>query len=148
MPSPINRLLDRLELVEQRGDRWRAKCPAHQNEQSRSRSLSIAQGDDGRVLIHCFASCAPADVLGAVGLRLSNLFEDPPAPRGADRRAELLSEREAHDIMVIESQIVAIAAQDIADGKTLSDADALRVARAAGRIVRVRNARRFIRERG
>jgi hypothetical protein len=35
--------------------RWVAKCPAHRD---RSPSLSIAAGQDGRVLVYCFAGCS------------------------------------------------------------------------------------------
>jgi hypothetical protein len=43
----------RLEGVVARGTgRWYAKCPAHDDK---SPSLSIATGNDGRLLVKCFA---------------------------------------------------------------------------------------------
>ena len=40
--QPIDQLLSRLELVRQvKPDHWRAKCPVHQRENSRNRTLSI-----------------------------------------------------------------------------------------------------------
>lgn len=49
---------------------WTARCPAHDDDRP---SLSLAVGDDGRVLIHCFAGCTPAQVVAAVGMRMADL---------------------------------------------------------------------------
>lgn len=38
-----------------------AFCPAHRN--TRTPALSLADGQDGRLLVHCFAACDPLDVL-------------------------------------------------------------------------------------
>lgn len=64
-------LLSRLEGVRKSGRGWIAKCPAHSDK---SASLSIAEGDNGTVLLHDFAGCEPVDVLAAVGLTLGDLF--------------------------------------------------------------------------
>ncbi len=73
--DPLNLLLSRLENVKQAGDGWRACCPAHD---SKSRStLSIKLGDEGRVLLHDHAGCSALDVVHALGLELSDLFERP-----------------------------------------------------------------------
>ena len=50
---------------------WQCKCPAHDDIDP---SLRVTQLDDGRVLIHCFAGCGAADVLGAVGMSMRDLF--------------------------------------------------------------------------
>src|SRR5262245_61182843 len=59
-----------------------ARCPAHED---RNPSLSIGVGDDGRVLLHCWAGCTVQAILGALGLELRDLFPDartsPPATR-------------------------------------------------------------------
>ena len=53
MTSPTERALDLLEDVRQTGlDQWMARCPSHEDK---TPSLSIREGDDGRVLLHCFA---------------------------------------------------------------------------------------------
>jgi len=73
--QPVINLLDRLEHVRQsKPDHWRARCPAHQSDKSRSRTLSICESDTGGVLIHCFAGCAYDAVLDAVGLQPSDLY--------------------------------------------------------------------------
>jgi archaellum biogenesis ATPase FlaH len=49
-----------------------AHCPGHEDNKQ---SLSIKEGDKG-ALIHCFAGCAPADILKPMGLTLADLFDD------------------------------------------------------------------------
>lgn len=68
-------ILSRLEGVKRNGKtRWVARCPAHED---RSPSLSIGEAEDGRVLIHCFAGCGAAEVMSALGLSLTDLFDKP-----------------------------------------------------------------------
>jgi len=95
----IQGLLSRLELVHPSGPgRWIARCPAHAD---RSPSLSIGEGGDGRVLLHCFAGCELSDIARALGLTLANLFQARPGayqrgpqpprhpvPRHDDERSE------------------------------------------------------------
>jgi hypothetical protein len=70
----LHDLLSRLRDVEKKGDRqWQARCPAHEDQRA---SLSIGQGDDGRLLIKCHAGCNTADVLAAIGMKMSDLM--PP----------------------------------------------------------------------
>lgn len=64
--------------------RWVARCPAHKDRRA---SLSVRELDDGRVLMHCFAACAVADVVSAAGLRMEDLFPPRQAP-GVGHRAE------------------------------------------------------------
>lgn len=80
------RVLSRLEILRAAGpERWMACCPAHDD---RRPSLSIAQGDVG-ALIHCFAGCATSDVLGALGLLDSDLFDEPHERRKAPQTRPL-----------------------------------------------------------
>lgn len=130
-------ILQRLSGVRRTGDgRWIARCPAHED---RSPSLSIRVLDYGRVLLHCFAECAAADVIAAVGLTFSDLFEkplrNPASPAGNFHR-----ERQPFDptdtlrLVARECLICALAGGDAAAGKPLAEADAGRAALAAGRI--------------
>src|SRR5829696_7869717 len=57
---PVDLLLDRLEGVRQRGEGYQALCPAHED---REPSLSVGEGEDGRVLVKCFAGCETEDVI-------------------------------------------------------------------------------------
>ena len=62
----------KLEGVETNGHRAKARCPAHED---RHASLSVSEGDDGRILVKCFAGCAAEEVVSAMGLKLSDLFK-------------------------------------------------------------------------
>jgi len=133
-----DRLLDRLDGVRKSGKGWIAKCPAHTD---RSASLSIAQGDDGRVLLHCFAGCLVHDVLGAVGLSIANLFPQrittnmSTAERNALREhAKQAQWKAALNALQLEVGVVHIAARTLADGQALTDDDLKRVGMACDRI--------------
>jgi hypothetical protein len=73
-------------------NRWQARCPAHDD---RSPSLSLREGQDGRVLIHCFAGCTHTAILAKLGLAQSDLFAGPP-PSPA-QVGLLQAEREARE---------------------------------------------------
>ncbi len=83
--TPTERVLDLLHArdanVRRQGQGHTAKCPAHDD---RKNSLSIREGDDGRVLLHCFARCDVARIVAALGLTMRDLFPNPgPPPRGS-----------------------------------------------------------------
>lgn len=63
-------ILAKLHDVTRTTNGWSARCPAHEDERP---SLSIGAGDDGRVLVHCFAGCTPEQVVGAVGMQMADL---------------------------------------------------------------------------
>lgn len=69
--TPVEELLAKLPGAKKVGHGWSARCPAHEDRRA---SLSIAQSDDGTVLLKCHAGCDTAAVLAAVGLTLANLF--------------------------------------------------------------------------
>jgi len=63
--------VDRLDNARRNGSGWTARCPSHDD---RTNSLSIHEGDDGRVLLHCFAGCTTDPIVSAMHLTLSDLF--------------------------------------------------------------------------
>ena len=69
---PIERLLERLEGVEESNGSWKTLCPAHED---RKPSLSVAEGDDARALVKCFAGCETSEIVSALGLEMKDLFE-------------------------------------------------------------------------
>lgn len=73
--KPINLILSKLESARRTGDGWSARCPAHED---RSPSLSIREGEDGRVLLHCHAGCDLSKVCEVLGVRQSDLFVTLP----------------------------------------------------------------------
>jgi hypothetical protein len=72
-------ILTRLEGVKPDSKGWKAKCPAHDDKEP---SLSITEGGNGKVLLHCHAGCEPKTVCTALGLRLADLFSGTPKGNG------------------------------------------------------------------
>jgi putative DNA primase/helicase len=62
----LNDVLSRLRGVRRSGAGWQAFCPAHDDR--KTRSLSIREGQDGLVLLHCFAGCTYRQIVEALGL--------------------------------------------------------------------------------
>ncbi len=70
----IENFLSRLNNPRSSGQNsWMAHCPAHDD---RTPSLSVSVGDDDRILVHCHAGCATADVLDVLDLTMMDLFPD------------------------------------------------------------------------
>ena len=66
MAHTITEILERLERVKATGkNKWQARCPSHEDSNP---SLSVAIGDNGKVLLHCHAACSYKDILKALGL--------------------------------------------------------------------------------
>ena len=128
--SPAKRLLNRLDGVRQTAAlKYVARCPAHDDK---SPSLSLHDLED-RVLIHCFAGCGPGEVLSAVGLTLSDLFvrheTHRPTPSRNRWDARILLK-----LLRAESEVVLMAANDTAKGRTLNTEDYGRLCLAIERI--------------
>src|SRR5215470_6028542 len=75
--TPLETLLAKLPGAKKAGDGWSARCPAHDDRRA---SLSIAEGDDGKVLVNCHAGCETSAILAAVDMKLAELF---PAKAGS-----------------------------------------------------------------
>lgn len=139
----IDALLHRLERVQRSGQRWRADCP---NGHKTHGTLSLAQGDDGRLLLHCFAGCSTADVLGALGLTLGDVMperlrdESPEGRRAARERFRLASVTAAAGVIEREGRVVLIAGCDLLQGKVLAADDVQRLGAAVERIGAAREA--------
>gem|GEM_PF-2270792 len=67
----IESFLKYLKGVQRTGKRYMAKCPAHDDKNP---SLSIAEGEDGRILLNCHAGCSTDKVLRAIGLAMRDLY--------------------------------------------------------------------------
>jgi len=75
--SPVENLLSRLDNKKHSGNgRWRTRCPVHQTESSKGRTLSVKETETGSVLIHCHAGCPADAVLTQLGLRFTDIM--PP----------------------------------------------------------------------
>ena len=75
------------------GHGWLMHCPAHDD---RRRSLSVSEGDDGRVLVKCHAGCSALAVTKAVGKTLSALMPHR-MPIGQRRRPAMRNPSPASD---------------------------------------------------
>jgi len=77
------------------GRGWIAPCPAHND---RSPSLSIGEGSDGRLLLHCFGGCSTESIVSKLGLSMSDLFAEPRALRQARPPEVRASEKHVVDL--------------------------------------------------
>ncbi len=66
-------VLERLEGVKESNGYWMALCPAHED---REPSLSIAEGDDNRALVNCFAGCETSEIVAGLKLKMKDLFKE------------------------------------------------------------------------
>ncbi len=72
--SPIlEQVLSHLKGVRTSMHGWRACCPAHAD---RRPSLSIGVGEQGQVLLKCFAGCSLERIVEAMGFTMVDLFPD------------------------------------------------------------------------
>ena len=67
----LHDILSRLDVKSGNNGRYMARCPCHNDQQA---SLSVGVGDDGRVLLHCFAGCDTTDIMQSMGLTMRDLF--------------------------------------------------------------------------
>lgn len=77
--SIADTVLSLLDGVKRSSHGWTAYCPAHDD---RHASLSIGMGQDGRLLLKCFAGCDVGDILAALGLQWADLFRSDTIRRG------------------------------------------------------------------
>ena len=80
----IEQVLSHLTGVRTSIHGWRACCPAHPD---RKPSLSIGVGEQGRVLLKCFAGCSLERIVEAMGLTMTDLFSG--ATSSSDEQAAL-----------------------------------------------------------
>lgn len=67
----IKDFLALLEGVKDVNGGWVALCPAHEDKKQ---SLSVSEGDDGRILVHCHAGCSVEAICNALGIEVKELF--------------------------------------------------------------------------
>jgi hypothetical protein len=72
----ISEFISLLKEPKKSGAGWSARCPGHDDQHS---SLSVGVGDDGRILLHCFAGCEPESICQALGRRLADLYPNGSA---------------------------------------------------------------------
>ena len=115
----IDNIIQHLNKVKKTGKGYQARCPAHEDT---GPSLSLREGDDGRVLLHCHAGCATAAVVAALGLTIADLFPASDKPRRPPP-APGVSRRELHAAADFERSILFILRCDAKRGKAISQTD-------------------------
>jgi hypothetical protein len=127
-------ILQHFDRVKQTGpNAWMVLNPLRPEQ--RTNSTSIRRADD-RWLIHDFAGEDTAELLAAVGLTLSDLYDRPLDHHRVpvrDRRHRHAA-AEALRSMAHESLVVVVAADNVAAGRHLEDGDRARLLLAAERI--------------
>jgi hypothetical protein len=127
--SKINTLLDKLEKVRRVSEgKWSALCPAHGDKRP---SLGIKLTDDDKILLHCWCGCSVSEIVGAIGMNLSDLM--PERPQGYDRtrsRAPRFSKSEMFDRLLHESTVLSLAVRKLRSGQAMTDVDTARVVQA------------------
>lgn len=79
----IESILAQLAGVKRTGEGFVARCPSHEDHRQ---SLSVSEGRDGRILLHCHAGCETEAVCGALGITPADLFADEPRSNGGGRK--------------------------------------------------------------
>lgn len=100
--TPIDLVLSRLNGCKKSGEGYKALCPAHDDKMS---SLSISEGEGGRVIIHCHANCPPESVVQAMGLRMRDLFPQegkPEAPKAPPRAVDAYDYTDADGALIFQ----------------------------------------------
>lgn len=87
-------VLSHFTIKRKYGDKAQCICPAHNDKEA---SLTISKGNKGTVL-HCHAKCETADILGAVGLKMTDLFDDDPIQNTGERWRSYVEGREKRQI--------------------------------------------------
>lgn len=115
----IDNIIERLDKVKKTGKGYQALCPAHADN---GPSLSLREGDDGKIILHCHAGCATDAVVAAMGLTMADLFpasdkpcRPPPAPG--------VSRRDLHVAAEFERVVLFILRCDAKRGRLISQND-------------------------
>jgi len=130
-------LLARLDGVQKTGKGWRARCPACGGQ---SRKLAISEGNDGTLLLHCFACNDIAAILSAIGLEIADLFPErvrdmtPEGRRAAQQAFKQTAWAAALGVLALEADVVFIASGMLRSAEVLTDADHERLGVACERI--------------
>jgi len=140
--TPIDTLLHALESATGRSARragkgWRSRCPSCGGK---SEKVSIAEAENGAVLLHCFGGCKASEVVQAVGLALGDLFPERIAPTTPEERrqarqwAQEARWKAALEVLAVEVSVIFLAGRQLATWQPLSDEDDKRLALAVQRV--------------
>lgn len=137
--------LDGARCTSRARDSWVAKCPSHQD---RSPSLSVAPGENGGFVLHCFAGCSIESVIGAIGLTLSDLMGEPPTQyteKSVMSRGERIPLADILRCMATNTTVVTLAALRLANGHKIDEAGRARLLEINGEMQRAMEYVRLLR---
>ena len=121
----LTHFLTLLHAVTPKRTGWMARCPAHEDH---TPSLSILEGTEQDIVLHCFAGCTVFDICQSLGLGIADLFSDVhdlhdrvrPAPRRSLR--DLAFDYDLHGLdCERQAERIAEAAQACAGCETWTD---------------------------
>lgn len=81
----LDDILGKFNNIKKQGSGYTAQCPGHDDKEN---SLSITEGTDRRILLHCHAGCSVKEILDSMGLKLADLY--PEKDRDRKQIAEYL----------------------------------------------------------
>lgn len=125
----LDNLLSRLTKVKGRAGNFVACCPAHEDS---SPSLALKE-QDGKIILHCFAGCSVQEIIGAVGMDMTDLFP-PTTPNYKPQPAIKFYAADLLRVLHLEASIVMVSAFNMQQGVKLKDADLSRLKLAYERI--------------
>ena len=138
--DPSAKILERLQKVRRTGPgRWLACCPAHDD---RSPSLAVREADGGRILIHCFGGCSVQEIVGALGLELSDLF--PPMNENYRPEARPFPAMDILKAVGFEVSVAVCAIAMFLDGRPFGQDEFDRLTVACGRLQNALDAGRLV----
>lgn len=120
--SKAEAFLSRLKRVQGSYPRWRAICPAHESRHG-TRSLSIYEAEDGRLLVHCHAGCEFEEIVRAVGMEIADLMPDR---RLSDSVKPINKPWRTSDVvraLQFEAMVGVLLLLDIGSGKVITKSD-------------------------
>jgi hypothetical protein len=120
--SKTEGFLSRLEKVQGRYPRWRAICPAHESRRG-TRSLSILETEDGRLLVHCHAGCSFEQVVRAAGVEIADLMPDRPVSESARPIRKPWRASDVVRALQFEAMVGVLLLLDIGNGKVITKSD-------------------------
>jgi len=125
----LQQLLTNLQKVRRTGkDTWVACCPAHGDKNP---SMTVT-ASPSTILVHCFAGCGIEEILGAVGMCVSDLY--PEREEGYNRGPkQTISLRAALECLSFEALVVSASAATMKK-RALTDDESTRLQHAAARI--------------
>ena len=128
--SNLPQFLSTLDKVRKHGKDYMACCPAHPDK---SPSLTIAEREDGRILVYCFAGCSAEEVVNAVGMELKDLM---PANIGYHKKSPDPRPFNPYDVLAAvrdDFTVCLVMAKDMQSGKVLTSDESLLLAKIIGR---------------